>query len=78
MSDLTLPHLQCSRRLFEIMLSHRRVTSAFIEGDNIVVTLEGEAARLLNFDTGKSWVKLSLSLVLDFKPVHLTLIFQVV
>ncbi|XP_071973625.1 uncharacterized protein [Engystomops pustulosus] len=52
MSDLTLPHLQCSRRLFEIVLSHRRVTSAFIEGDNIVVTLEGEAARVLNFDTG--------------------------
>ncbi|XP_069824594.1 uncharacterized protein [Dendropsophus ebraccatus] len=52
MSDLTLPHLQCSRRLFEIMLSHRRVTSAFIEGENIVVTLEGEAARVLNFDTG--------------------------
>ncbi|XP_075694767.1 uncharacterized protein LOC142661264 isoform X2 [Rhinoderma darwinii] len=52
MSDLTLPHLQCSRRLFEIMLSHRRVTSAFIEGDNVVVTLEGEAARVLNFDTG--------------------------
>ncbi|KAG9475104.1 uncharacterized protein [Eleutherodactylus coqui] len=52
MSDLTLPHLQCSRRLFEIMLSHRRMTSAFIEGDNVVVTLEGEAARVLNFDTG--------------------------
>ncbi|KAM4017597.1 uncharacterized protein ACNLHF_007226 isoform 1-T1 [Anomaloglossus baeobatrachus] len=52
MSELTLPHLQCSRRLFEIMLSHRRVTSAFIEGDNVVVTLEGEAARVLNFDTG--------------------------
>ncbi|XP_073438855.1 uncharacterized protein [Dendrobates tinctorius] len=52
MSDLTLPHLQCSRRLFEIMLSYRRVTSAFIEGDNVVVTLEGEAARVLNFDTG--------------------------
>ncbi|KAM9301849.1 uncharacterized protein PAF06_015073 [Gastrophryne carolinensis] len=52
MSDLTLPHLHCSRRLFEIMISHRRVTSAFIEGDNVVVTLEGEAARVLNFDTG--------------------------
>ncbi|KAM4722152.1 uncharacterized protein WCC33_008407 [Rhinophrynus dorsalis] len=51
-SDLTLPHLQCSRRLFEIMLSHRRVTSAFLEGEDIVVTLEGEAARVLNFDTG--------------------------
>ncbi|XP_063801460.1 uncharacterized protein LOC134969438 isoform X2 [Pseudophryne corroboree] len=52
MSDLTFPHMQCSRRLFEIMLSHRRVTSAFIEGDNAVVALEGEAARVLNFDTG--------------------------
>ncbi|XP_075045100.1 uncharacterized protein LOC142104373 [Mixophyes fleayi] len=52
LSDLTLPHLQCSRRLFEIMMSHRKVTSAFIEGDNVVVTLEGEAARVLNFDTG--------------------------
>ncbi|XP_063293481.1 uncharacterized protein LOC134578411 [Pelobates fuscus] len=52
MSDLAVQHLQCSRRLFEIMLSHRRVTSAFIEGDNIAVTLEGEAARVLNFDTG--------------------------
>ncbi|XP_073461653.1 uncharacterized protein [Aquarana catesbeiana] len=52
MSDLSFSHLQCSRRLFEIMLSHRRITSAFIEGINVVVTLEGEAARVLNFDTG--------------------------
>ncbi|XP_040185124.1 uncharacterized protein LOC120917715 isoform X1 [Rana temporaria] len=52
MSDLSFSRLQCSRRLFEIMLSHRRVTSAFIEGINVVVTLEGEAARVLNFDTG--------------------------
>ncbi|XP_053905055.1 uncharacterized protein LOC128848855 [Malaclemys terrapin pileata] len=51
-NELTLHHVQCSRRLFEIMLSHRRVTAAFIEGDNVVVTVEGEAARVLNFDTG--------------------------
>ncbi|XP_030060359.1 uncharacterized protein LOC115470887 isoform X3 [Microcaecilia unicolor] len=51
-NDLTLHHLQCSRKLFEIMLSHRRVTAAFIEGSNVVVTVEGEAARMLNFDTG--------------------------
>nr|XP_033798387.1 uncharacterized protein LOC117359538 [Geotrypetes seraphini] len=51
-NDLTLQHLQSSRRLFEIMLSHRRVTAAFIEGNNVVVTVEGEAARMLNFDTG--------------------------
>ncbi|XP_061450645.1 uncharacterized protein LOC133369388 [Rhineura floridana] len=51
-NELTLHHIQCSARLFEIMLSHRRVTAAFIDGDNVVVTVEGEAARVLNFDTG--------------------------
>ncbi|KAJ8400521.1 hypothetical protein AAFF_G00396450 [Aldrovandia affinis] len=52
MNDLTLHHMQCSRRLFEVMLSHRRVNAAYIEGDNVAVTIEGEAARVLNFDTG--------------------------
>ncbi|MGH0120306.1 UNVERIFIED_CONTAM: hypothetical protein FKN15_057208 [Acipenser sinensis] len=51
-NDLTLHHLQCSRRLFEIMLSHRRINAAYIEGDNVAVTIEGEAVRVLNFDTG--------------------------
>ncbi|XP_077165975.1 uncharacterized protein LOC143823486 [Paroedura picta] len=51
-NELTLHHIQCSPRIFEIMLSHRRVTAAFIEGENTVVTVEGEAARVLNFDTG--------------------------
>ncbi|KAH0619534.1 hypothetical protein JD844_000232 [Phrynosoma platyrhinos] len=51
-NELTLHHIQCSDRLFEIMLSHRRVTAALIEGSNTVVTIEGEAARVLNFDTG--------------------------
>lgn len=51
-NDLTIHLLQCSRRLFEILLSHRRITAAYIEGDNVVVTIEGEAARVLNFDTG--------------------------
>ncbi|XP_039989879.1 uncharacterized protein si:dkey-234i14.6 [Xiphias gladius] len=44
--------MQCSRRLFEIQLSHRRISAAYIEGDNVAVTVEGEAARVLNFDTG--------------------------
>ncbi|XP_039183372.1 uncharacterized protein LOC120300898 [Crotalus tigris] len=44
--------IRCSHRLFEIMLSHRRVTTALLADDNIVVTVEGEAARMLNFDTG--------------------------
>ncbi|MCI4380163.1 hypothetical protein PGIGA_G00236900 [Pangasianodon gigas] len=51
-SELTLHRMQCSRRLFEIMLSHRRISAAYIEGDNVAVTVEGEAARMLNFDTG--------------------------
>ncbi|XP_033490339.1 uncharacterized protein LOC117261887 [Epinephelus lanceolatus] len=52
LNDMTLHHMQCSRRLFEIQLSHRRISAAYIEGDNVAVTVEGEAARVLNFDTG--------------------------
>ncbi|XP_076877594.1 uncharacterized protein LOC143526808 isoform X3 [Brachyhypopomus gauderio] len=52
LSELTLHRMQCSRKLSEIMLSHRRVSAAYIEGDNVAVTVEGEAARVLNFDTG--------------------------
>ncbi|XP_056307950.1 uncharacterized protein si:dkey-234i14.6 [Danio aesculapii] len=52
LSELTLHNMQCSRKLFEILLSYRRVNAAFIEGDRIAVTVEGEAARVLNFDTG--------------------------
>lgn len=54
LNDVTLHRMQCSRRLFEIQLSHRRISAAFIEGDNVAVTVEGEAARVLNFDTGTS------------------------
>ncbi|XP_072291204.1 uncharacterized protein [Eucyclogobius newberryi] len=52
LSDVTLHQLQCSRRLFEVQLSHRRVSAAYIDGDNVAVIVEGEAARVLNFDTG--------------------------
>ncbi|KAL0968357.1 hypothetical protein UPYG_G00265800 [Umbra pygmaea] len=52
LNDVTLHHMQCSRRLFEIQLSHRRVSAAYIDGDNVAVTVEGEAVRVLNFDTG--------------------------
>ncbi|XP_040024961.2 uncharacterized protein LOC120812814 [Gasterosteus aculeatus] len=51
LNDVTLHRMQCSRRLFEIQLSHRRISAAFIEGDNVAVTVELEAARVLNFDT---------------------------
>ncbi|XP_049578770.1 uncharacterized protein si:dkey-234i14.6 [Syngnathus scovelli] len=52
LNDMTLYHMQCTRRLFEVQLSHRRVSAAYIEGDNVAVIVEGEAARVLNFDTG--------------------------
>ncbi|TNN00837.1 uncharacterized protein [Takifugu rubripes] len=52
LNDVTLHSMQCSRRLFEIQLSHRRASAAYIEGDNVAVTVEGEAAYVLNFDTG--------------------------
>ncbi|XP_048829720.1 uncharacterized protein si:dkey-234i14.6 [Brienomyrus brachyistius] len=52
LNELTQRHMQCSRKLFEVLLSHRRVSAAYIEGDNVAVTVEGEAARVLNFDTG--------------------------
>lgn len=52
LSDVTLHNMQCSRRLFEIQLSHRCISAAYIEGDNVAVIVEGEAARVLNFDTG--------------------------
>lgn len=55
LNDVTLHSMQCSRRLFEIQLSHRRASAAYIEGDNVAVTVEGEAAYVLNFDTGKQW-----------------------
>lgn len=53
LNDVMLHSMQCSRRLFEIQLSHRRVSAAYVEGDNVAVTVEGEAAYVLNFDTGK-------------------------
>ncbi|TRY85820.1 hypothetical protein DNTS_011865 [Danionella cerebrum] len=57
--ELSSNRLQCSRKLFEIQLSHRRITAAFMEAEQISVTVEGAAARLLNFDTG-SGVNLGL------------------
>lgn len=51
--DTAMPRVQCSRKLFEIVLSHRRATAAYIQGEGRVVTVEGEAARVLNFDTGR-------------------------
>lgn len=57
LNDVTLRNMQCSRRLFEIQLSHRRISAAYIEGDNVAVIVEGEAARVLNFDTGTHMYK---------------------
>uniref|UniRef100_A0A3B4AVN1 Uncharacterized protein n=1 Tax=Periophthalmus magnuspinnatus TaxID=409849 RepID=A0A3B4AVN1_9GOBI len=51
LSEVTLHQLQCSRRLFEVQLSHRTVSAAYITGDNVAVVVEGEAARVLSLDT---------------------------
>ncbi|CAK7317984.1 hypothetical protein VULLAG_LOCUS20826 [Vulpes lagopus] len=43
--DAAMSRVQCSRRLFKIMLSHRRATTAYNQGEGRVVMVEGEAAQ---------------------------------
>ncbi|XP_036607069.1 uncharacterized protein LOC118843509 [Trichosurus vulpecula] len=40
------------QQLLEILLSCKKITSTYIKRNNIAVMMEGEDARLLNFDTG--------------------------
>lgn len=44
--------LKCSARLYDIKLSQRRESVAFIEDANVFVVTEGDAARHCNFRTG--------------------------
>lgn len=71
LNDVTLHSMQCSRRLFEIQLSHRRVSAAYIEGDNVAVTVEGEAAYVLNVDTGKQASRISAKQEAQLRAVTL-------
>lgn len=47
-----LKYMKFSPRLFEIKLSHRMESVAYIEDANLFVVTEGESARCLNFHSG--------------------------
>ena len=44
--------LKLSRRLFEVKLSHRMESVAYVEDANIFVVTEGDAAQRLNIHSG--------------------------
>nr|XP_006824632.1 PREDICTED: uncharacterized protein LOC100367641 [Saccoglossus kowalevskii] len=52
MTDNAARSLKCSYRLFDVKLSYRRQNVMYIEEDNLVVTMEGDAARCLNLNSG--------------------------
>ena len=52
LTDAKALKMKFSPRLFEIKLSQRVETVAFIEDANLFVVIEGDAARCLNFHTG--------------------------
>ncbi|XP_070536619.1 uncharacterized protein [Ptychodera flava] len=52
LTDAATRNVKCSHRLFEVKLSYRRENVLFIEEDNIVITMEGHAARSLNLNSG--------------------------
>ncbi|ELT88966.1 hypothetical protein CAPTEDRAFT_195875 [Capitella teleta] len=47
-----LKHMKFSPRLFEIKVSHRMESVAYIEDANLFVVTEGESARCVNFHSG--------------------------
>lgn len=51
--DSELSQAQRSRKLLEIMLSHRLATGAYSYGEAKVVTMEGEQLKCLTFHTGE-------------------------
>ena len=52
-SDKTvLKYMKFSPRLFEIKLSHRMESVAYIEDANLFIVTEGESARCVNFHSG--------------------------
>ena len=55
LNDVTaLKYLKFSPRLFEIKFSQRMESVAFIQESDTFVLTEGEAARCVNFNSGKS------------------------
>ncbi|XP_071958491.1 uncharacterized protein [Antedon mediterranea] len=51
-SDMEAISMHCSRRMTEIKLSYRRENVALIEDENLIVSVEGDATRTINFHTG--------------------------
>ena len=54
LTDLSaVKSMKFSPRLFEIKLSQRMEVAAFVQDANLFVITEGEAARVVNFHSGK-------------------------
>ena len=51
-SDMEALNMRCTQRLSEIKLSTRRESIVYIQDENIIVDVEGDAARNLNFNLG--------------------------
>ncbi|XP_033625598.1 uncharacterized protein LOC117288854 [Asterias rubens] len=51
-SDSEAFNIQCNQRLGEVKLSYRRENVLYIQEENLVVTVEGDAVRSLNFNLG--------------------------
>ena len=51
-SDMEALNMRCTQRLSEIKLSTRRESIVYIQDDNLIVDVEGDAARNLNFTLG--------------------------
>lgn len=51
--DTSMSPVQCGRRPLEIKLTYGQATNSYLQGEGSVVIVEGEAAQVLNFDTGE-------------------------
>ena len=51
-SDIEALNMRCTQRLSEIKLSTRRESIVYIQDEDIIVIVEGDAARNLNFNLG--------------------------
>ncbi|XP_022082175.1 uncharacterized protein LOC110974694 [Acanthaster planci] len=51
-SDSEAFNIQCNQRLSEVKLSYRRENVLYIQEENLVVTVEGDAVRSLNYNLG--------------------------
>ena len=52
MSDIEALKLRCSSRLTEVKMSYRREPLVYVEDENMVVSIEGDASRSFNYSLG--------------------------